>query len=114
MIDRPAIEQILAQYKKHGWRLRRVLMSNELASRLGDPAAVFEDAQVLDSNLDAAWFSRSSRPGMTAWELRYLGPMPYALVEGLSEDLDPEEAEARLLDVEERMRAAVRARPTSH
>ena len=114
MIDREAIGQIIAQYKKHGWALRRVLMSDEFASSVQDAASLFDDAEVQASDLDAAWFSRSSRPGMTAWELRYLGQMPYALVEGIPDDLSPAEAEARLREVEVRMKEVVKSAHSGH
>ena len=34
MIETDSISEILAVYKKHGWTLRRVLLSAELSSKL--------------------------------------------------------------------------------
>lgn len=98
MIDQAAIEQIIAQYVKHGWTLRRVLLS-------GDPpdTGVFGDAEIVRSRLDAIWLSRSSQPNTTAWELRNLSLTPYALVTGITKDTPSEAAEEILNETESRM-----------
>lgn len=103
MIDRAAIEQILAQYKKHGWKLRRVLLSERFRENLPDASDVFDGAEILAAELDGLWFSRSSRPGLTAWELRHLAETPYALVETIEDGLDEAEAESFLKLLETKM-----------
>ena len=109
MIGREQIEQIIAQYSKHGWKLRRVLLSGGLM-QLSGTAEMFGDADILLSELDAAWFTRSSRPGITAWELRHLSTAPYALVANITEDIPPEESEQLLKGVETKMIQTVSAR----
>lgn len=114
MIDRPAIEEILAQYKKHGWTLRRVLLSAGFVERVPDVAGIFEGAEIRPSELDGVWFSRSSRPGVTAWELRRLAETPYALVESISDHTDEAEAEAALKALETKMLEAGQGRKSGN
>jgi len=103
MIDRSAIEQILAQYEKHGWAPRRVLLSDGFRERVPGAEDLFSDLDVRSSGLDAIWFSRSSRPGATAWEIRRLTDAPFALVVVVDDDAGPEEAEHTLGEAESRM-----------
>ncbi len=84
MIDERQIGEILAQYKKHGWSLRRVLLSASAKENL--PASLFGEVEIISSELDAAWFSRRSPEGREAWELRTLSTAPFALVEVFEED----------------------------
>ncbi len=102
-MDGTAIEQIIAQYKKHGWKLRRVLLSAGLSRQIGDSADLFEGVEAAASELDAAWFSRSTKPGITAWELRHLSETPYALVTGIDEGIGADESEAILRETEMKM-----------
>ncbi|NOT46416.1 MAG: hypothetical protein HOP17_01515 [Acidobacteria bacterium] len=111
MIERAAIEQIIAQYEKHGWSLRRVLLSKNLGNEFDD--GLFGDAASLPSELDGLWFSRSSRPDSTAWELRHLSDTPYALVAGVPAGRAPAEADLILKETEARMLAVVQTRKTS-
>ena len=84
------IEQVLAQYRKHGWTLRRVLLCSETHRSLtGSLENLFGDTQVVSFETDAAWFSRPSGVGREAWELRRLSGAPFALVE-VFEDEDDE------------------------
>ncbi len=99
MIDRGDVEQMIAQYTKHGWKLRRVLLSVN-ADELG---GVFGDAEIRGSDLDAAWFSRASKPDVIAWELRSLARTPYALVTGVPVDAGEDEAEVLLAETEAKM-----------
>lgn len=99
------IEAILSLYQKHGWNLRRVLLSDELRVRLTDRLQkLFGGTELVTSQLNAAWFSRLSKHG-EAWELRNFGEPPFALVEVLPADADSEtrnevltRTEARMLD----------------
>lgn len=90
MIQAENIESILSLYKKHGWTLRRVLLSDalrvQLTERLQD---LFGGVEIVSSKLNAAWFSRVSGRG-EAWELRNFGEPPFALVEVLPENVDEE------------------------
>ena len=87
MIDAHGIGEIVAAYQKHGWILRRVLLSPASKVVLEDAVKeVFERVPVVDSDIDAIWFSRPPMRGGVAWEIRYLGDIPFALLENLDED----------------------------
>ena len=103
MIDQRRTEEILAQYKKHGWNLRRVLLSAPVQEKL--LASLFGGVKIISSELDAVWFSRASSEGREAWELRSLSTAPFALVEIFEEDDEEDvreearsEMEARLIE----------------
>ena len=101
MDERDSISEILETYKRHGWELRRVLLSPELKERLGNTASsLFGDAEVRESDTDAAWFSRRSRPGVVAWELRRFGGTPFAIFRNVPDDTRGDEFEAILKDAE--------------
>ncbi len=86
MIDAENIGEIIAVYEKHGWVLRRVLLTPTLKARVNDGISQFVDGvQVIDAEVDAAWFSRPPLSGGVAWEIRHLGETPYALVENVDE-----------------------------
>lgn len=107
MIDIEGVIDIIATYKKHGWILRRVLLSAKTQAKIGsglDP----HDAKIVDSEIDAAWFSRPPKPGHVAWEIRYLGDPPFALLETIDED-DPELAD-KLREVEGRLNRSIAAK----
>jgi hypothetical protein len=92
-------EEILAQYRRHGWRLARVL------ARPGTfDAAGFGGAPVADSEVDAMWFSRPSAEGREAWELRLVGDTPYALFELFEPDEEEEDREDVRREMEARLR----------
>jgi len=101
MIGEQEISEILAQYKKHGWNLRRVLLSAETSENLS--ASLFGQAEIVASELNAAWFSRCSFEGREAWELRCLSTMPFALVEVFEEDDDEEVREEIRREMETRL-----------
>ena len=84
--------EILAQYRRHGWRLAGVLARAETLAELR-------------AEVDAMWFTRPSSEGREAWELRLVAGTPYALFELFEPDEDEEdradvrrEMEARLRD----------------
>jgi hypothetical protein len=99
-------DETIATYRKHGWRLMRVLMSEETRALLGgrERAASFEDAIVSDASIDALWFSRASHAGREAWELRLVSDNPYALFETFEMDEAEEDREDVRLEMEARMR----------
>jgi hypothetical protein len=113
MIDPAAVQDILSQYDRHGWKLRRVLLTAPSREALAEVSHLFQGADILGSDLDGLWFSRSSQPGLTAWELRHLSSLPYALVEVFRDDQDPASVEMAISDVERRMSAAVQRRVSS-
>jgi len=113
MIGTETIREIIATYEKHGWILRRVLLSPELKRQLGaELGTLFSDATLVDSDINGVWFSRQSRQDSVAWELRRLGPLPFALVEVVDADILPEDLEDVLSETEERLReSGIKPRP---
>jgi len=104
MIDEQRAKEILAQYKKHGWNLRRVLLSAPSKEILSDSLkSLFSDAEIISSEIDAAWFSRASGAGNEAWEIRRLGGTPFALVEVFEADDDKEVCEETRKEMETRL-----------
>lgn len=102
-------QETLAQYRRHGWRLARVLASPDtLAGMRGgsedDDALIFEGASVDEFEVDAMWFTRPSAEGREAWELRLVGDTPYALFELF----EPDEEEEDRRDVRREMEARLR------
>lgn len=93
MIGVTQIQEILKQYDKHGWNLRRVLLSAPL--RESKPAAIFGQVEVTESELDALWFARTAANGGEAWELRSLSTAPFALVEVFDDDEEEVREEIR-------------------
>jgi len=89
MISSEQIHALLAQYEKHGWNLRRVLLSAEARENL--PNTLFGQIEIVLSELNALWFSRASFAGRETWELRHISDAPFALVEVFEAD-DEEDA----------------------
>ena len=87
-IDR--INEILATYGKHGWRLRKVLLLPETRAELNDESWS-GDASIEAGEIDALWFSRGSQQNREAWELRLISVAQYALFEVFEAD-EPEPA----------------------
>ena len=107
MIDKTLVTEIIETYRRYGWILRRVLITDQLKTALGDdPRAIFGGVPVIASDIDAAWFSRPPQDGSTAWEVRHLSSNPYALLEHIDES--SADFEERLGAVETRLRAAAR------
>ena len=108
MPDLRSITSIIATYEKNGWILRRVLLSGAAKQAIGDTVG---GINVTDADIDAAWFSRPPRQGGTAWEIRYLGEVPYALVENIDENSPTFEDD--LAALEQRLSDAIRSRRTA-
>lgn len=98
------IEEILGVYQKHGWQLRRVLLTAATRAELGSSPELFKSAQVAESTVDALWFSRPSHEGREAWELRLLSENPYALFETFERDETEEQREEMRSEMEARLR----------
>ena len=101
MIDAAAVGEILAQYEKHGWVLRRALLSSEGRLRF---AEILGAVEITISDFNALWFSRKSKPESEAWELRRLTNLPFALVAVVPTDAGTDELESTLAQVAEEMR----------
>jgi hypothetical protein len=94
--------EIIATYQRHGWKLRRVLLSpanSELKSE-----EIFRDATVADSGIDALWFARPSQAGREAWELRLIAEQPYALFEAFEADETEEDRDEARQEMENKLR----------
>lgn len=97
--------ETIANYRKHGWTLRRVLLRAATRAEVGQRAVgVFEDAPVEESEIDALWFARASHAGREAWELRLVADTPYALFETFEADEPEEEREELRREMEARLR----------
>lgn len=97
--------ETLANYRRHGWQLRRVLLRAESRMALGDAAAtLFESAPVSAFPCDAFWFARASHNGREAWELRLVAETPYALFETFEADEAEEDREELRQELEARLR----------
>jgi hypothetical protein len=108
MIDAGLVKEILSVYKKHGWTLRRVLLSGKLmegSRRLSED--VFGGIKPAASVLDGLWFSRPSKGTLEAWELRHLSAVPYALLEVMEIGIEEKAREEILRQTELRMQKNV-------
>ncbi len=104
MIGAPQIREILAQYRKHGWTLRRVLLCPPTRESLANSLEnLFGETPIIFAEIDAAWFSRSSEIGREAWELRRLSQTPFALIEVFEEDDDEAVRDEARHEMEEKL-----------
>ncbi len=104
MIDHARIREILAQYEKHGWILRRVLLcAATRASPVDSLENLFGETQIFPSEIDAAWFSRQSEIGREAWELRRLSDAPFALIEVFEDEDDETVREEARFEMEQNL-----------
>ena len=100
--------ETLANYRRHGWQLRRVLLRPESRAELAAVAPMlFETATAQESTLDALWFARPSHAGREAWELRLVAETPYALFETFEADEAEDEREEVRQEMEARLREYV-------
>lgn len=105
----------LALYRRHGWRLARVLMTaptlDELrAEQTGAAAELrFEGVAPQEFDFDAMWLSRPSEGGREAWELRLAADAPYALFELFEPDESEEDREDVRREMEARMKETMNA-----
>jgi hypothetical protein len=126
------IQDILAMYRKHGWRLVRVLArpgtfmelrgavvgfeesaaSTENAAPESSGASLFEGVALGEADVDAMWFTRPSQGGREAWELRLVGEPPYALFELFEPDEEEEDREDVRREMEARLREYLAPRET--
>lgn len=99
------ISEAIANYRKHGWTLKRVLLRSTSHNEINDAATQdFADAPVEESEIDALWFARPSHGGREAWELRLVADTPYALFETFEADEPEEEREELRREMEARLR----------
>jgi hypothetical protein len=106
MISAEQIREIIAQYEKHGWTLRRVLLSDDLRVRTYNELVTLSSGGAVEfvtSDVNGAWFSRSSPTG-EAWELRQLAATPFALFEVFDADDEEETREEARKEMETRLK----------
>lgn len=109
MIDPAACRDIISTYIRHGWILRRVVLTAQLKNALGDACGeLFGEIKVGQGGLDAAWFSRPPGEGEIAWELRHLSATPFAVLEYVDETAA--DLEDKLRSVETRLTESVAMR----
>lgn len=101
MIEFAEICDIIKTYEKHGWTLRRVLLSEESSTG----RELFGEIEPERSDIDAVWFSRVSKQGGTAWEIRHLSSSPLAYLTIVGDDDD--DSRERIRETEQRMRDAI-------
>jgi hypothetical protein len=96
--------EIVATYRKHGWRLERVLLSPRTRAEVTNPGHdVFQNASVKEASVDALWFSRPSHGEREAWELRLVSDTPYALFETFEKEEAEEDREEIRREMEARL-----------
>ena len=108
MISIASITELIETYRKFDWQPRRLLLKPASRVSLDD---VVEGVPIVNSEIDAVWFSRAKQAGNTPWELRHIGKTPLALVGHMDEDsADFEERltglELRMAELLERQKAA--------
>ncbi len=108
MIDIKSASDIFAAYRKYGWILRRIVIDDPEGSDLESKLKDLADVLITRSVVNGAWFSRPPADGPVAWEIRYLGDTPFALLESLDEK-DPD-FEQSLSQVEAKLAKAVSAK----
>ena len=104
MISGHQIQEILSLYTKHGWKLRRVLLTPKLKMQIADSIEIiFKSAEIIDAEIDAIWLSRASTENRESWEIRRLSETGYALVEVFEEDDEEEVREEIRQEMQARM-----------
>jgi hypothetical protein len=96
--------QIIATYRRHGWELRRVLLTPDTRAAITDTETQFGTAELRDDQIDALWFARPSHAGREAWELRLVAEAPYALFEAFEPDETEGTREEKRRQIEAKMR----------
>lgn len=115
MSDLTAISEIIDQYSRHGWALRRALISSASIAAYGSQlASMHSDLEISESVNEALWFSRRSHPDREAWELRRLSGSPFAMVTNVENSLGDDEREELLTETFRRMFDGSHPEPTSH
>ena len=96
------ISEIITNYERHGWKLRRALLTPETRKQIAHrfPGAI----RVVDTDLNALWFARTSHEGREAWELRLVAENPYALFEAFDAEKTENDREEKRTQMEQRMR----------
>ena len=97
------IKEIVAVYERHGWQLRRVLLTSASRAAMNE-AEVPATTEIMDGEVDALWFARPSQGGREAWELRLVAEQQYALFETFESDETEVDRDDARKEMENRMR----------
>jgi hypothetical protein len=97
-------KDIITLYQRHGWKLRRILLTPGVRDELAHDRDAFAEAVLIDAEFDALWFARPSHAEREAWELRLISEHAYALFETFEADETEEEREEMRRELEHRMR----------
>lgn len=98
------ITEILSLYRKHGWHLRRVLLTETLREKLAASIeTIFGETEIVSAQIDAVWLTRNSGKNRAAWELRHLSSTPFALFETFEKTTD----EAEITKIKTEMESAL-------
>jgi len=81
-------------------------LRKSLGSKTSALFGLFGSVQIIDSSIDAAWFSRRPQTGEIAWEIRHLSETPFALIEYADESAG--DFEEKLREVANRLTKTVR------
>ena len=100
MIDQDSVEAVVEQYRRFGWQLRQIVVTDTWL--LASLTKNFGESIARTGDMDAAWFSRTNR-GSETWELRRLSGGPFALVRVIDVDLPIDERDKMLREVELQM-----------
>jgi len=101
----PALfSEIATLYRKHGWQLRSVLLRPESSAQFDHDFNSLKEIPVVETSIDAIWFSRPSHEGREAWELRLLSENAYALFETFEQDETEEQRDEMRQEMENRLR----------
>lgn len=86
--------------------MSRVLLSEKLKNSLDKDmlTELFNDVEITKSDLDAVWFSRPSKHGKTAWEIRLLDLNPFALMAVFERNDNQKLRDETLEDLEKRLK----------
>lgn len=101
---RDLIQEIVTNYQKHGWELRRALLRPETRAALASDYSVLACARMEESAVDGLWFSRPSHEEREAWELRLVAENPFALFETFEKDETEEQRDEMRQEMEARLR----------
>ena len=96
--------QIVANYEKHGWELRRILTPATAEVDQQKIADAFTAPPISLAEIEALWFARPSHAGREAWELRLVSERPYALFEAFEADESEEDRDDARREMENKMR----------
>lgn len=101
------MKNIIANYERHGWKLRRALLSPETTATLATVGYDFAEVELRESDFEALWFARPSSDQREAWELRLISEQAYALFEAFEIEEAEQDREAARHEMENRMREHV-------